>query len=304
MNRHNWMMVAAVLAFGGAPAFAMGCGPAQGGFGGDGDGGIVNAGEDDDGGSVYGMDGSVSNGDGGATGLPCDVDALLKKYCASCHGVAPSSGIPLVSWADLQVKSKGDPNKNEAQQSLVRMQNNTMPPANQPKPTAAEMQTFAAWVNANTPMGNCGSSGPTDAGPNPFSGPHVCTSGQYYSSGQNTSMEPGNACVACHKQKGEGPLFSIAGTVYPTGHEPARCKAPAAAGAVVTITDKNGKKLNLTVNSVGNFSSTTTLTPPYTAVVTFQGRTRAMVGPQTNGDCNVCHTENGTNQAPGRILLP
>jgi hypothetical protein len=38
--------------------------------------------------------------------------------------------------------------------------------------------------------------------------------------------------------------------------------------------------------------------------VQFKGKTRAMVAPQTNGDCNSCHTENGANKAPGRVLLP
>jgi hypothetical protein len=209
-----------------------------------------------------------------------------------------------VSWADLQVKAKSDPTKTEAQVSLARMQNKTMPPANQPQPTSAELATFGAWVSGGTPMGNCGGTGPTEAGPDPFAGPHVCTSKQFYTSGHSVTMEPGNACITCHKQKGEGPSYAIAGTVYPTGHEPTRCKAPAAAGAIVVITDKNGKKYNLTVNSVGNFAASGTLALPYTAEVQFKGKTRAMVAPQTNGDCNSCHTENGANKAPGRVLLP
>jgi len=30
----------------------------------------------------------------------------------------------------------------------------------------------------------------------------------------------------------------------------------------------------------------------------------AMTTPQTDGDCNGCHTELGSNDAPGRIMLP
>jgi hypothetical protein len=43
---------------------------------------------------------------------------------------------------------------------------------------------------------------------------------------------------------------------------------------------------------------------PYKAKVTYMGRERAMVAAQTSGDCNSCHTQNGANSAPGRILLP
>jgi hypothetical protein len=43
---------------------------------------------------------------------------------------------------------------------------------------------------------------------------------------------------------------------------------------------------------------------PFTAKVTFQGREIVMTTPQTDGDCNSCHTETGANGAPGRIKLP
>ena len=44
--------------------------------------------------------------------------------------------------------------------------------------------------------------------------------------------------------------------------------------------------------------------PPFKAKVTYMGRERAMAATQTSGDCNACHTQNGANSAPGRILLP
>lgn len=295
------MMIAIACVLGGAGAFAAGCGPAGHGFGqDDGDGGLSDMGEDTEGGATSP---TSDAGRSGPSGLPCDVDGMLEKYCASCHGASPSSGTALVSWADLQAKAKTDPTKTEAQLSLSRMQNKTMPPANQPQPTSAEIAAFGAWVSGGTPTGTCGGAGPTDAGPDPFAGPHVCTSKQYYTSGVGMTMEPGNACVACHKTRG-APLFAIAGTVYPTAHEPARCKAPASQGAVIVITDKNGKKYSLTANSVGNFAATGALALPYTAEVQFKGKSRAMATPQTSGDCNSCHTESGTNKAPGRVLLP
>jgi hypothetical protein len=46
------------------------------------------------------------------------------------------------------------------------------------------------------------------------------------------------------------------------------------------------------------------------AKVVSMGRERAMIESQTSGDCNSCHTQNGTTpvgatmKAPGRIVLP
>jgi hypothetical protein len=31
---------------------------------------------------------------------------------------------------------------------------------------------------------------------------------------------------------------------------------------------------------------------------------RAMSTPQTDGDCNGCHTQDGVDKTPGRIILP
>ena len=40
------------------------------------------------------------------------------------------------------------------------------------------------------------------------------------------------------------------------------------------------------------------------AKVVVNGIERAMVTPQTLGDCNACHTQNGLQGAPGRIIVP
>lgn len=61
-------------------------------------------------------------------------------------------------------------------------------------------------------------------------------------------------------------------------------------------------------NSAGNFYSTNpNVALPYTVQLTYQGRERDMTGlvtAPTDGDCNGCHTADGTNGAPGRIMLP
>ncbi|HUM13099.1 MAG TPA: hypothetical protein VLT82_19275 [Myxococcaceae bacterium] len=117
-------------------------------------------------------------------------------------------------------------------------------------------------------------------------------------------MEPGHACITCHSQQG-GPSLTVAGTVFPTGHEPDDCNARAAGGAVVTVTDANGVTATFTASSVsGNFHGSTQLTFPITARVTFNGKTRSMGTAVSTGDCNSCHTQTGVSQAPGRITLP
>ena len=70
------------------------------------------------------------------------------------------------------------------------------------------------------------------------------------------------------------------------------------------ITGADGKMVTLTPNAAGNFSSEAQIKTPFQAKVTYQGRERLMLTAQTSGDCNSCHTQNGTNMAPGRITVP
>jgi hypothetical protein len=116
-------------------------------------------------------------------------------------------------------------------------------------------------------------------------------------------MKPGEACISCHTKSG-GPVFTIAGTVYQVLHEPDDCVGVTVSGATVVITDANGVKTALTVDSVGNFSGAGGIATPYDAEVDYNGKTSKMLAAQTSGDCNACHTESGSSGAPGRIVLP
>jgi mono/diheme cytochrome c family protein len=180
-----------------------------------------------------------------------------------------------------------------------------MPPVPNPAVAATDQAGFAGWVDAGMPSGGC--STVVDAGTvvvDPvFADAPTCTSGKYWTGGDGTSMRPGEACIACHTMN-EGPRFTVAGTVFPTGHEYDDCDSPSASGAVVTVTDSAGKAASFTANSVGNFSGNGTLTFPITAIVSLGGKTRAMTTAVPSGDCNSCHTETGTNGAPGRVALP
>lgn len=169
-------------------------------------------------------------------------------------------------------------------------------------------------IAATTPDGGTLDGGARDqvADSDPFAAPAVCTSKAMWTGGTrgSPSMDPGMACVDCHRAMNEGPIFSIGGTVYPSAHEPDLCNgANGSNGARIVITGADGRTLTLTPDAVGNFSSTAAVALPYRAKVTFMGRERLMVLPQMSGDCNLCHTQFGAAvppavMAPGRVLLP
>jgi hypothetical protein len=134
-----------------------------------------------------------------------------------------------------------------------------------------------------------------------------CTSGDYWTGGDRESslMHPGTECVSCHTSRHEGPRYAIAGTLYVGLHEPDDCNGvDSSYGAQVVITDANGDEFSLDVNSAGNFMRSGSVAMPYRAKVVYNGQERVMATPQTIGECNSCHTQDGASAAPGRIQLP
>jgi mono/diheme cytochrome c family protein len=225
--------------------------------------------------------------------LPCDVANALSP-CQACHGSPPTESAPftLQSYSDLTQVSPQYPDQTVAQRVVARMQDPNFPmPPNPLGPTPqADIDTMNAWISANYPNGTC------------------TPPGKFTTTIAAVTMYPGEACVSCHVSNG-GPKLAFAGTVYPTAHEPNDCKGVAVNGASVQVTDSANKTYSATVQTNGNFymRAPPSLVPPYTVKLTYQGRERDMTGlvtPPTDGDCNACHTETGTNGAPGRILLP
>lgn len=163
-------------------------------------------------------------------------------------------------------------------------------------------------ASSATQGGAAGSAGEMS---DPFAVPPRCTTGisRDPNESEGPEMMPGHACIACHVEdnaasgEGDAPVFAFAGTLYATAHEPDDCAG--AEGAEVVVTDARGAVFTTTANRSGNFFvETSGLMKPFRASVRFRGRERAMVTPQTDGDCNWCHTATGANSAPGRIVLP
>lgn len=162
----------------------------------------------------------------------------------------------------------------------------------------------ASDVGSSSGGGPAVTGGAPSTGADPLSAAATCTSKTTWTRGENAQMRPGEACIACHATN-DGPTFSIAGTVYPSGHEPNDCNGvPSSLAAVVVITDAQNKEYRLPVNPAGNFSLEQKIAAPYRAKVVTGAKERAMVTQQSVGDCNSCHTQTGANGAPGRITAP
>lgn len=119
---------------------------------------------------------------------------------------------------------------------------------------------------------------------------------------EGEEMEPGGDCISCHFSEGEGPRYSIAGTVMSASDEDDGCLG--LEGITVVITDADGNSSELLTNGVGNFFSNATIKTPYTAKVVRGDQEVAMSASQTDTNCASCHTAEGANEAPGRIIAP
>jgi hypothetical protein len=225
----------------------------------------------------------------------------------------------LATYDDLVEPWDEDPTRTIADVALERMKatQSPMPPGE--LLAASAVAAFAGWVNAGTPRVACGSApatsddagaapDPVDAGPVTDGGAaldaSVCTSGTTWTPGSPASalMAPGKRCLGCHNVSG-GPSLTLAGTVYPTLHEPDGCNGIDGSSVSVVIVDAAGKSHTLPVNAAGNFLRVTGIPMPYTARVVNGTKVREMRTSQTDGDCNGCHGESGM-QSPGRITAP
>jgi hypothetical protein len=146
-----------------------------------------------------------------------------------------------------------------------------------------------------------------DTAPDPFALSPRCTSQSTWTMGNegSSSMRPGAACIGCHSSDPEAPRFTIAGTLYPTGHEPNDCAGTrGVAGTQIVVTDAKKAVVNLTPNASGNFFYRGAISFPIQVKVVSGTLERTMGLTPTTGDCNSCHTQSGATGAPGRIVVP
>lgn len=244
------------------------------------------------------------------SGLPCDVDAILRARCHACHGSPPSGPVRLVTWDDLAASSPAEPAATVATRVLARIRDDArpMPPSPVPRLSPADVATMEQWITSGMPRGACGGASSGDAG---VTVDLTCSSGAYWRRGRKgAEMNPGRACIACHNAEGDdGPIVHIGGTVYPSLFEEDTCYGVDGTmdDTRVVITDVSGAAFELPVGPTGNFSLRTSRSrprAPWSVKVVSQGRERKMNASPPHGDCNFCHTERGRNGAPGRIVAP
>jgi len=156
--------------------------------------------------------------------------------------------------------------------------------------------------DAATKVSEGGEGGTRDAGPVTV----TCTSATYWdtTSLASETMHPGKTCIGCHSANG-GPAYTLAGTVYPTMHEPDDCNGVdgTLTSMKILIIDATGTTHTIPVDEAGNFKRVTTIPMPYRAMVVSGANVREMRSPQTDGDCNGCHSVLGT-KSPGRVMAP
>ncbi len=230
----------------------------------------------------------------GPTHLPCDVEKVLSDNCWNCHGTVPGNDASnsLVTYDDLAAANATIPGMREIDVSLIRMSSVKAPMPPTGKPDDAVTAVLQKWVDDGMPKGNCGEE-------------VVCTSGKTIptSSNMQTALtDPGTACLGCHSKKASA--LTVGGTVYATAHEPDGC----AGESKVILIDAKGEAHTLPTNASGNFSTTDAIPSPYRAMVVRGTEMSEMQTPQSNGDCNSCHSLNApafdAGLVPGRIMLP
>jgi hypothetical protein len=185
--------------------------------------------------------------------------------------------------------------------ALTKEDDKTPPPA----PTA-EDASIADAAEGGAPKSDGGTDAGGDAGRDAGPVTVTCSSATYWDTSAPSSeyMHPGKTCIACHSAQG-GPAYVIAGTVYPTMHEPDDCNGVdgTATSMTILIIDAAGVTHTIPVDESGNFKRVTSVPLPYRATVISGGNVREMRTPQFDGDCNGCHSTLG-NKSPGRVMAP
>lgn len=270
---------------------------------------------------------SVDGTEPAVSDLPCDVAAVLAKSCTSCHGDTLKNDAPnrLMTHDDLMAVAKDGSGKTMLEIAIERMRDKSDPMPPDGVLPESDVAVLEAWAADGAQASTCAEDVPQ--GEDPYATATVCTSGTKWTKGDHgdKKMHPGGTCISCHSKEGstkhegddddddegdddEAPLYTVAGTIFPTAHEPDDCNGTATGegGALtVEITGADKKVTKLTPNTVGNFFATTAIKFPYTArVIAKDGSVRAMKDAQKDGDCNGCHTVKGTQKAPGRVMAP
>lgn len=218
-----------------------------------------------------------------------------------------------VSLASLLLLTLGLPQCSALVDSATRPAHHAADAESAFTPDAGISETSDAPAEADVPTVT------PDVPPPRFDPAAACISDTRWSRGNrgSPSMNPGRACLECHRRDRDAPIQSVAGTAFYAPHEEDLCNGYSGdppgsrqGAATVRLIDANGVMLTLPVNAAGNFFTDDRLAFPLrlAEVIGPTGLRRAMGEAVPHGDCNLCHTRQGTDTptglAPGRITVP
>ena len=119
------------------------------------------------------------------------------------------------------------------------------------------------------------------------------------------TMRPGEDCLSCHGAGTGaeiGPAWSVAGTVFDGTFAE---QEAGLRGAILRLTDSNGRKLSLETNAGGNFYSAEALAFQLQSACLERGsKVYCMLKEVPQGSCNTCHAAQPRWTAPGRLVAP
>lgn len=131
--------------------------------------------------------------------------------------------------------------------------------------------------------------------------------------GEGPLMAPGENCIECHGSatlpggpatvgdaEGEGPRWTIAGTVYGSFTAAA---GDGVQGAKVHVRDAGGRAFTLRTNRAGNFYTAERVQFPLRVSVEYGSDLREMELDAPYGGCNACHRLPPQQDAGGRITI-
>jgi hypothetical protein len=152
---------------------------------------------------------------------------------------------------------------------------------------------------------------PSDGSAEAETGPvGACMSGDRWLDGIKPGFPqktPGRGCLntGCHSSTSKVPL-TVGGTIYGALHDVDDCYGVDGTGYAVAILDEAGMDIpgfsKLFVGPSGNFYTNKALPPNFKVKVIKGGIDTAMIAPISDGNCNACHTAEGTKGAKGRII--
>ena len=105
-----------------------------------------------------------TGGRGPSLGLPCEVDALLGKYCRLCHGSGMRIGLMrLVTYDDLLAPAVTRPELTTGQLGLLRMTSPDLPmPPSGTRVSEPEIAEFRSWIEVGQPGTACAVAAPEE----------------------------------------------------------------------------------------------------------------------------------------------